>query len=832
MLKGNIVDGQVRRARERDAFVAVAAVCLLLSIAMSATAFATTYYVDYDGVDNIMGTGDDGNDGYSGVSPEAPFRTIQRAIDVAHKDDVIMVRPYGGLAQYPYVENLVVENKKNLTIIGPWDPTPPPFPAQEQDFGRWCKGQHIDGNAVGPVLKIVKSNGILVKNLVFDNGKADYGAGICIKESHKVTLEDCCVLDNEAVQNGGNIWALETDNLVVRQCWVYQNKAVADAEGGVSAPIKGGGIYLEKCEETLIQECRIEENRAAFAGGGVFLQQTDLNMENSCVFRNSVVRTGGMTDGGYGGGLALRGTSKLSADTELKSTKNLYKGNFVRPGNGGAIACYGLCEATPVVTSEWGQTDVVSKEDKFIYNKTDNDSVIPESKRRGGAFMMKGIWSEATFEKATFNENSAHEDGGAAYFVGMATGVFRNCTFSNNEAKDDGGALQVTGYASLEVHDSTFERNIASGHGGGGIHITTNADCTLRGQNIFAECKAPSGGALHVRNASLEANGRVLFSANEATTGDGGALYAWVTKDPGTPGEGGVDGPCTVVLKAPPLFVGNIAEGSGGAIAVYADKPPNFTPYKLSFHLEGYENEPATVSGNEARTLDDTGVRHAGLWVYEAHPRAGTEIYVRRSVFGGHRLVGGNETACTVIGAGPVVFPLAACRILNSKFYKNRTSILLRKVRCHLDFLKIHESDRVGVAAQAARGSVRHSIVASSGQVDIDLSQGSNVVIEHCELNGHATFPGGLQVSADSRESRISQSNICGHTNFGASYPWVPSAGRVYAQHNYWGSPNGPHDPSTADGWENYNPGGDFVSDGIDYRRYKKKAFTIITNDP
>lgn len=171
--------------------------------------------------------------------------------------------------------------------------------------------------------------------------------------------------------------------------------------------------------------------------------------------------------------------------------------------------------------------------------------------------------------------------------------------------------------------------------------------------------------------------------------------------------------------------------------------------------------------------------------------------------------------------------PRVACRIMSSKFYSNHTSIFLSKIRCNLDMLKVELSGHVGVALEGASLPLRRTTISCSGKTDVDASHESYLVVQHCDLDGRGACPGGLQVSADSHKSWISHSNIRGHTSFGVSFPWQPSGPRVSAQHNYWGSWNGPHDPSNADGWQNYNPGGDFVSDGVDYRHFKRKPFSV-----
>ena len=184
----------------------------------------------------------------------------------------------------------------------------------------------------------------------------------------------------------------------------------------------------------------------------------------------------------------------------------------------------------------------------------------------GGAVYIADM-SASIGDGVVFSGNKAEGGAGGAlvtgsYWVDGNSLIGNGTQFIKNEASTDGGAIHNSSYSSnasysLNIGSANFDGNKANGSGGairnevqsGGI-----ASVTANGA-IFTGNSAASGGAVSntvldgtiIDNAVFNAVNAV-FSANEATTGNGGAICNDATIDVGG------------------SFTSNSATGYGGAI--------------------------------------------------------------------------------------------------------------------------------------------------------------------------------------------------------------------------------------------------------------------------
>ena len=235
----------------------------------------------------------------------------------------------------------------------------------------------------------------------------------------------------------------------------------------------------------------------------------------------------------------------------------------------------------------------------------------------GGGAYFDGA---ATLTDCTFNNNSADDDGGGAYFDGAAT--LTDCTFNNNSADDDGGGAYFDGAATLT--DCTFNNNSADDDGGGAYFdgAATLTDCTFNNNSANGGF-SQGGGAFFRGTATLTG---CTFTDNEANRSGGGASFfgtatlancVFANNSSAVVGGGLFFSDITgTVINS--TFYNNTAAERGGGIVVLSSRLPD--PLNL---------QNSILIGNTATT--------AGNAIYLAHTSTTTNIEatIDRNLIGG-----------------------------------------------------------------------------------------------------------------------------------------------------------------------------------------------------
>ena len=241
------------------------------------------------------------------------------------------------------------------------------------------------------------------------------------------------------------------------------------------------------------------------------------------------------------------------------------------------------------LSGDLGENDLTDREDaNYTFRRTDNSHTVvtimganvtldgltieagegETSSNGGGLFTGVGT-TGATLTTCTFNNNSADDQGGGAYFTESAT--LTDCTFNNNSADDNGGGAYFS--ATATVTNCIFTANTANdlfSNGGGAyfFQAATVTNCTF----IDNETVNGGGGAYFSQVATVT---NCTFTDNETVVSGGGAYFsqaATVTNCTFTDNEttnngGGVyfDGVSTVINST---LYNNSADRRGGGLYV------------------------------------------------------------------------------------------------------------------------------------------------------------------------------------------------------------------------------------------------------------------------
>jgi len=282
--------------------------------------------------------------------PDAPYTTIQSAINAASSGDTIIVRSdtvNGG----PYKENIVLPNI-DITVVS--------------ESGAALTT--IDGRQLGSVVMYgtSASSASILDGFTITNGSATNGGGIDCSSSSP-TLQNLTIVSNSA-NSGGGIYvnggtptitgstfsSNQASSLGGAICSYSGGLNVTDCEfygndgGGYGGAIyyQGASLTLESCSiydnecnnwgggvcgysasslPTTVKKCYIYDNSGSYGGGLYFENLGDILLVNNMIHGNSA---------SYGGGLYLENS------TSSRLTNNTLSLNRAS-SQGGGIYCHG-----------------------------------------------------------------------------------------------------------------------------------------------------------------------------------------------------------------------------------------------------------------------------------------------------------------------------------------------------------------------------------------------------------------------------------------------------------------------------------------------------------
>lgn len=235
---------------------------MIISLVLSITGFATTYYVPDD------------------------YGTLQGAIDASAHGDTIIARPG------TYFENINFSGKA-ITLK-----------SEQGSASTW-----IDGSRAGSVVTCNNTEGpdTVLEGFSIYNGKALYGGGM--KNENASPTVCLCYFQANTADHGGGMHNTSSSPKMT-QCKFLENM-VAYEGGGMrnvnSSPTMtectfqvnmaacGGGMANSTSSSPSVTECTFQENFAAFYGGGMFNYDSSPTVIE-CTFQENSANS-------YGGGV-------------------------------------------------------------------------------------------------------------------------------------------------------------------------------------------------------------------------------------------------------------------------------------------------------------------------------------------------------------------------------------------------------------------------------------------------------------------------------------------------------------------------------------------------
>ncbi len=244
----------------------------------------------------------DGNDGNNCLSPAAPCRTIQGAVDKASSDDTVFVA-IGTYSDGGNEYGIVDIRGKSITLSGGWD----------RSYGTQSGYSTVDGqNARRGIAVAGNGTTAAIERFIVEDCYSNDGGGIYNYQS-TLTLNNCMIRNNSTapvaghgIQAGG-IYN-EEGNLIINDSSITGNIADENAGGmhirmgatylnnvtiaGNQAGMYGGAICASPSGVLTLNNCTISDNWAGLGGGGIYVYGVSILIQNSILADNTTDRLG------------------------------------------------------------------------------------------------------------------------------------------------------------------------------------------------------------------------------------------------------------------------------------------------------------------------------------------------------------------------------------------------------------------------------------------------------------------------------------------------------------------------------------------------------------
>ena len=364
----------------------------------------------------------------------------------------------------------------------------------------------------------VEQNGVID---VTGNTSCDFiGAGVY--NAGRTTLTGSSILGNQSSDNGlgyaggGGVYNAVTGVLTVTAATSFEGNRAGWGAGILNAA--GGTVTLV--------DVSASENRAVFAGGGIYSAGT-LSLSDSSIMNN--------VSSGSGGGIDNRGELTIggSANTIGQNTANISGGGI---HNDGGVVNVSNAE---IFENEATTGGGISNYSELNLNTVSLISNTVNGVAMGGGLYNAGINAAVIFTASNVVRNSALDGGGIYNITG--TVILGSSPISGNVVFGSGGGLYNAGGMTL---DGTPVFSNSAGFAGAGVYnagtvsltnasVTSNtaqweagglanAGTVFLSSSTVAGNVADSGGGI-VNEGQLVANNGTIAD-NEALNGTGGGV--------------------------------------------------------------------------------------------------------------------------------------------------------------------------------------------------------------------------------------------------------------------------------------------------------------------
>jgi predicted outer membrane repeat protein len=312
---------------------------------------------------------------------------------------------------------------------------------------------------------------------ILQNNQAIFSAGGCLRATHGciITIRDDAQIINNTATSGGAIFADQKARINI--------SGNVKIEGNIAVWYSGGALYLGSMSQA----------NDPLSGVG----PVQLFVSGHVTFKNNHAEDSGGAIGLSGGYLGSPYTTRshvyLSEHVSFIENSAQWLGGAIYSERTGTIKSEGLVS--------------------FLRN---------QAGETGGAICAEGRTLVSIAGKTTLSRNFAGISAGAVGLNGADLEINDQVLIQENSALSYGGAVSSRGQSHMSIDGGpNFEHNCAKY--GGGLFVGQLGLLDINGQANFVANHAEIGGALNIQDAELIADGKVVFSANDALL-QGGAV--------------------------------------------------------------------------------------------------------------------------------------------------------------------------------------------------------------------------------------------------------------------------------------------------------------------
>ena len=344
-----------------------------------------------------------------------------------------------------------------------------------------------------------------------------------------VTLNEVSVTENTTNDNGGGIY-IKNGTLNISGGAVTKNKAAGKLEsyttdnggGTIKGMYGGGGIYARNSSVTL-NDVSISDNEQTDSphhAGGILVYHGSLTMDG-CTIKNNHARA---VDGCGGGAYILHADSTIS---------NSYIENNTA-FNGAGIYFYDAVDHA--------EENCTGEHTHLITGSTISGNTASNI----GGGMHLSTTSNLTLRNSKLLKNDGATQGGAIVAYSAGTIELDGVSISENKAENGAGIFALcTAVHNTDIrllNGTAIDKNTATGSFGGGIYVSASGNnrttvsvadssisgnTALNGAGIFTYASPDSTTQKITAEINVNLNSGATMHNNTATTGSGGAIYAY-----------------------------------------------------------------------------------------------------------------------------------------------------------------------------------------------------------------------------------------------------------------------------------------------------------------
>ena len=407
-----------------------------------------------------------------------------------------------------------------------------------------------------------------VKKVEITNGTITGGtdSGVTIKDAGdtNVLLKDLTIEKNEGKQGGG-VHIENSQNVTIDHCIIRDNKTTEVSKNGTDVSVgAGGGVFVSDKSHVTITDSQILDNTGT-RGGGIYTEHSTVEVVEKSEIKNNIatdVPSGASNSNkGLGGGI-------YSFDSTLTVTDSTISGNEAKGSTSTIIYNDGELSSSTLGNGGGGICAVGKKSDVTLdkVTVTGNKATSNVSTNLGAGGGIEAQGGSLTVKDSTISNNNARGNGGGIFSAQGNVLDVSGSTIQGNKGNNGGGIH--TGEArdpsktpsKATITDTKILDNEITGSLGGGVHVGTRAnatlkDCTVAGNK--ADTVNGTGGGVSAFGIGVDVtldNVRVENNTADGKNGKGGGVYL----------QGNQFGASSLTLKNGTIIQNNTANGKNG----------------------------------------------------------------------------------------------------------------------------------------------------------------------------------------------------------------------------------------------------------------------------